>query len=400
VQNFRYDSLDRLTHAWTDGVGAGIYDRTYVYNAIGNLTYRSDIGYYDYPDSGQPRPHAATTAGDNTYHYDLNGNMDSRTENTLTYQQQFDVENRLAQVSGAADVTFVYDGDGNLVQKADASGTTVYIGGYYEVTLPAWAITGTVQDGPRGLPLQGVAVQLWGLNGSTQEHLATATTAADGSFAFDEQTYCDSALCWRNFAVLEIREVDLGDCESSGAVASSGGTVVNANTIRFAVQGTYGGNRFEDKRLLEWRFNGRVVNAAEVGLAGVRVTLLRHQSWWRTADSVTTAGDGNFSLAYSSYYGDLYRSAFQRRISQLPEHQFACALRLHRETGDGFAPDLPVGHGLRVDVGCLPLHADQPGQRQRGGAGADRGRELGAGKPRGGTGARVSLHGTGGEGRV
>ncbi|MFZ1103592.1 MAG: hypothetical protein WAN86_12255 [Hyphomicrobiaceae bacterium] len=31
------------------------------YNAIGNLTFKSDVGAYNYPAPGQPRPHGVTS---------------------------------------------------------------------------------------------------------------------------------------------------------------------------------------------------------------------------------------------------------------------------------------------------------------------------------------------------
>jgi hypothetical protein len=61
--NFGYDLLNRLT-AVTPDSGAQGYSQTYQYNAIGNLTYRSDVGNYTYPPSGSGsiRPPAPPTA--------------------------------------------------------------------------------------------------------------------------------------------------------------------------------------------------------------------------------------------------------------------------------------------------------------------------------------------------
>jgi hypothetical protein len=36
--------------------------KSFAYNAIGNLTAKSDVGTYTYPAAGQPRPHAVTSA--------------------------------------------------------------------------------------------------------------------------------------------------------------------------------------------------------------------------------------------------------------------------------------------------------------------------------------------------
>jgi hypothetical protein len=52
---------------------------TYSYNAIGNLTYKSDVGAYNYPAPGQARPHAVTSVSGGsinaTFTYDLKGNL-------------------------------------------------------------------------------------------------------------------------------------------------------------------------------------------------------------------------------------------------------------------------------------------------------------------------------------
>ncbi|MBU0491427.1 MAG: hypothetical protein KKB13_06220, partial [Chloroflexi bacterium] len=71
----------------------------------------------------------------------------------MTYEQDFDAENRLAVVTNTVtgDVTaFTYDGDGARVKKVDPTGATSYVGGYYEEFRPAlrtWTFTGQVQAG-------------------------------------------------------------------------------------------------------------------------------------------------------------------------------------------------------------------------------------------------------------
>ncbi|MBU1749716.1 MAG: hypothetical protein KKA73_18690, partial [Chloroflexi bacterium] len=165
---FSYDALNRLTSV------TGSYNRSYQYNAIGNLTNKAGMTL-TYPASGpaSARPHAVTsTSAGGSFGYDANGNMTSRREATgqPTYSQVFDAENRVSQVSGNGQTTtFTYDGDGARVKKVDASGTTIYVGNYYEVFTPGapptptptptpgvytWQFTGQVQ-GPFGGP--GVA---------------------------------------------------------------------------------------------------------------------------------------------------------------------------------------------------------------------------------------------------
>ncbi len=65
---------------------------------------------------------------------DANGNMLTRTEWSGTHTQDWDVANHLTRdTSGATNVQFVYDGDGQRVKKVESSGVTVaYIGHTYE----------------------------------------------------------------------------------------------------------------------------------------------------------------------------------------------------------------------------------------------------------------------------
>jgi len=118
-------------------------------DALGNLLSKSSVGSYSYPASGpgSVRPHAATAAGSNSYSYDANGNMTTRVENGVTYQQAWDAENRLAVVTNTitgAVTRFAYDGDGNRVWQSTPDGTMVYIGEHYEEFLPGVWFTNTL----------------------------------------------------------------------------------------------------------------------------------------------------------------------------------------------------------------------------------------------------------------
>lgn len=113
---------------------------------------------YDYDDPNQPGiPHAVkavdhpTGTYDATYEYDVNGNMECRVEENITWVQEYNEENRIEkvrQVNGDCSDTdeagdtqiwrFTYDGDGVRVYQeyVDASGTVktyYFAGGMYEV---------------------------------------------------------------------------------------------------------------------------------------------------------------------------------------------------------------------------------------------------------------------------
>ncbi|MFB0536813.1 MAG: PKD domain-containing protein, partial [Anaerolineae bacterium] len=147
TQSFGYDFLNRLSSAQADG-SQGAYNHSYTYDEIGNVTNFAGVAY-SYQGS---QPHAVTHLdGVERYQYDANGNMIWRGEDGVSYQQEFDVENRLAVVTNTltGEVTgFVYDGDGARVKKVDFGGATYYVGNYYEEFVPqdsgqsAWLGTG------------------------------------------------------------------------------------------------------------------------------------------------------------------------------------------------------------------------------------------------------------------
>jgi RHS repeat-associated protein len=64
---YAYDDLDRLT----DVTGPGVR-QSFQYDLIGNRTFSSDLGAYQYLGPG---PHAVSRVGDRIYGYDQNGNM-------------------------------------------------------------------------------------------------------------------------------------------------------------------------------------------------------------------------------------------------------------------------------------------------------------------------------------
>lgn len=72
-----------------------------------------------------------------TYSYDANGNMITRHVKEGTqfkdYTLNYDAENRLVSVSGAATASFVYDGDSKQVKSVVDGVTTYYVGNHYKV---------------------------------------------------------------------------------------------------------------------------------------------------------------------------------------------------------------------------------------------------------------------------
>ncbi len=123
----------------------------------------------------------STTAGFRAA-YDPNGNMVLRVEvsgaQRITYTQEYNVENRLSVVTNTVtgQVTrFVYDGDGHRTLRIDGSGTTVYVGGYFEKNVTTGAATSYYYAGGQRIAVRAGGVVYW-LHG---DHLGGATLTTD-----------------------------------------------------------------------------------------------------------------------------------------------------------------------------------------------------------------------------
>jgi YD repeat-containing protein len=68
--------------------------------------------------------------GSNSYTYDPNGNMLTRTVSGSTIAFTYDAEGHLMTASGTGlSASFVYDGDGRRVQSMIGTKTTAFVGG-------------------------------------------------------------------------------------------------------------------------------------------------------------------------------------------------------------------------------------------------------------------------------
>jgi RHS repeat-associated protein len=126
TETFVYDPLNRLDYSQRNGVT----NLDVTLDAIGNVTWKSDVGNFTYHAT---KRRAVVTAGANTYGYDANGNMTSRNGSTINYAS-YNLPTSIA--SGANSSTLAYGAWRNTVkQVAVSSGTTettVYVAGLLE----------------------------------------------------------------------------------------------------------------------------------------------------------------------------------------------------------------------------------------------------------------------------
>lgn len=118
TETFGYDPMYRLTSVQRNGTTT----LTMAYNDIGNITSKSDVGAYTYPASGSSsvRPHAVTTAGGNSFTYDANGNMITRSGATVTWSS-YNYPTTINQ-SGGNTSTFYYGADRNRYRQVSVDG--------------------------------------------------------------------------------------------------------------------------------------------------------------------------------------------------------------------------------------------------------------------------------------
>jgi len=143
TETFDYDDLNRLTSAAVGGQAA----QTVQYDALGNITYKSDVGNYlytyqngsnaySYPQygTGQIMPHALKWVNGTALGYDANGNMTNDGARTMSWTS-FNMPVTITK--GGAASTFTYDAEHNRIKQLAVNGgattTTIYVGsGMYE----------------------------------------------------------------------------------------------------------------------------------------------------------------------------------------------------------------------------------------------------------------------------
>lgn len=128
-ETFRYDNLNRLTNATIVGRAS----TSYAYNRRGGLTYKSDVGVYEYGSNGAG-PNAVTRAGTAEYRYDANGNQIAGAGRSLALTS-FNKPSRIERGETVSEFTYGPD-RARLKHSAFLAGvltTTLYLGMGFEI---------------------------------------------------------------------------------------------------------------------------------------------------------------------------------------------------------------------------------------------------------------------------
>jgi RHS repeat-associated protein len=126
TEAFTYDLTNRVNVVTRNGVTT----LSTGFNAIGNITSKSDVGSYDYTTAQagcsyytHSQPHAVRKVGTNVYCYDANGNMVSRSGSTVAWST-FNYPTQINQAGGNTS-TFYYGADRNAYRQVSVdTGTT------------------------------------------------------------------------------------------------------------------------------------------------------------------------------------------------------------------------------------------------------------------------------------
>ncbi len=198
-ESFTYDPLERLktSNVLDTLAGTPVAAKSYDYDAVGNITYKSDVGAYHYAG---PKPHAVTATSGVVgahYVYDANGNMEGVNGRTITWTS-FNKPRHLD--GGTSRSTFLYGADRARVQQTVHEGqmaTTIkYVGVLFDQHTQAYGPTEyrhhVFAGGER---VAQVIRHADGSPGNTRylhtDHLGSIDTVTNGSASIEERLAYD-----------------------------------------------------------------------------------------------------------------------------------------------------------------------------------------------------------------
>jgi RHS repeat-associated protein len=137
-ESFEYDALNRLHTSQVDNQPVQVFD----YDAIGNITSKTDVGNYTYPVSGTGvvRPHGVKTVSSisGIFEYDVNGNVLSGAGESMIWTS-FDMPSTITK--GGINASFVYGPEHQRVRQDRNDGSSVVYAGAQEIETKAGVVT-------------------------------------------------------------------------------------------------------------------------------------------------------------------------------------------------------------------------------------------------------------------
>lgn len=295
---YTYDDLSRLLSASTTAASSTPYQRTYVYNALGNITYASDLGAYLYTGdqgSNYANPHAVTDLASTTYSYDQNGNMTVAGNTSYTW----DWRNRLKSVGGTATSTYGYDHTSDRVFKFAANATTTYPNKYYNTTgatttrhifTPAGDLVATIEiTGSGGGGGSATSTTGWKTAGTVEvntgwTNLATSTLVSSDDNRADCDATCD------NSDTAQVSDFNFG---------IPGGATIDGIEVQWECQGV-ADSSLEPRTSLSWNDGTSFTTEEQAppcpSNTDGTITMGSATSTWGRVWSASELADGTFRL--------------------------------------------------------------------------------------------------------
>ena len=152
TETFGYDNLHRVTSRTVNTAlnlsGNLAMTESYGYDANGNLTNKTNVGYYQYNVSGKPNRLAGVWTGSGftgtktySFTYDTNGNVTNDGKRSFTYTA---FEKPSVVTQGTETTSFEYGPNRELIKRIDVRSTgttsTLMLDGYEQVTLPSGVV--------------------------------------------------------------------------------------------------------------------------------------------------------------------------------------------------------------------------------------------------------------------
>lgn len=177
THNYTYDTRERLTVA----THPNQTNESYTFDDVGNRIVSHQGSSYTYQPFNR-----LTAANSNSYGYDTNGNLTSKTDASGSWTYTWDYENRLEQAALSIGVTvnYAYDALGRRIQRTSSTGgTTKFIYDGADVIRDLDAGGGTFADYLNGLGIDDKLRQ--SASGTVAyfatDHLGTTRTLTDAS---------------------------------------------------------------------------------------------------------------------------------------------------------------------------------------------------------------------------